>query len=253
MKDISVSIVNHGHDRYLPGLLSQLAQFSTSIEEVIVVHNVAYTFIPNVAKYPFRIYIIENTIPRGFATNHNHAFIHAKGKYFCILNPDIIFKENPFKILVRCLDDNRLGLVAPRVVNTNGRIEDSARYFPTPISLLKKALHTTKDTIAMCPAHDLIYSDWLAGMFLLLPKKVFHQLGGFDDKYWLYYEDVDLSLRCWKLGYSVALCNQVEVFHDGNRESHRHIRFFAWHISSMLRFFKKHIFRFPSTLAGTGQ
>lgn len=251
MKEISVSIVSHGHDLFLPTLLAQMTEFSDCIKEVIITHNIPYTYKPGYAEYGFEIQIIENPIPLGFAENHNQAFSLVKGKYFCVLNPDITFKENPFKELLRFFDIEKMGLVAPLVVNLCNEIEDSARYFPTPLSLFKKAFGLGNGMIKTSPSDDLVYSDWVAGMFLLAPCNLFREVGGFDQKFWLYYEDVDLCLRFWKCGYKVALCSKVEVIHEARRESHRDFRFFRWHASSAVRFFWKNLFRFPKTVVNS--
>lgn len=251
MKEISVSVVSHGHDRFLPALFEQLVVFSDVIKEVIITHNVAYTYMPDPSERRIDVRVIKNVTPLGFSENHNQAFACAKGSYFCVLNPDITFKKDPFKELLQCLDIEKIGMVAPRVVNLRGETEDSARYFPTPVSLLKKALGVCKGVIAVNSTDNIVYSDWLAGMFLLMPSKLFREVGGFDQKFWLYYEDVDLCMRFWRHGYHVALCNQVEVIHEAQRESHKNFHFFKWHILSMMRFFWKHLFQFPKTMTNS--
>lgn len=251
MKKISISIVSHGHDFFLPKLLAQLAEFSDYVKEVIVTHNIPYTFVPKYNEYGFKVQVIENLIPLGFAENHNQAFLLANSEYFCILNPDILLKKDPFKDLLCCFDNDKIGLVAPLVVDLCNKTEDSARYFPTPFSLLKKAFGLDNGMINVSLSDGVVYSDWVAGMFLLTPSKIFREIGGFDQKFWLYYEDVDLCLRFWRHGYRVALFNQVEVIHVARRDSHRDFRFFKWHASSMMRFFWKHLFRFPKTKLST--
>ena len=247
MKNISVSIVSHGHDLFLRTLLAQIAEFSDSIKEVIITHNIAYTYTPEYSEYAFEIQIVENPTPLGFAENHNQAFSLAKGEYFCVLNPDIILKQDPFKELLRCFDIEKMGLVAPLVVNLYNEIEDSARYFPTPFSLIKKVFGLSNGMIDVGLSDGIVYSDWVAGMFLLTPCKLFREVGGFDQKFWLYYEDVDLCLRFWSRGYHVALYNRAKVIHEARRESHKDFFFFKWHAFSAIRFFWKHLFRFPKT------
>lgn len=247
MKEISVSIVSHGHDFFVEGLLAQLAEYSDSIKEVIVTHNIRCSHELKCEGYSFEILTINNIVPLGFAKNHNQAFSIATGEYFCVLNPDIILKNNPFNELLDCFNIQKMGLVAPLVVNLRNEIEDSARYFPTPLSLFKKIFGLGGGVIDAGRSNGVIYSEWLAGMFMLLPSKIFHEVGRFDEKFWLYYEDVDLCLRVWAQGYGVALCNRVEVIHEAQRESHRNYRFFLWHVSSAIRFFRKHLCRFPQT------
>lgn len=72
---------------------------------------------------------------------------------------------------------------------------------------------------------------------MLFRRDAFEAVGGFDERFHLYYEDVDLCARIRLSGKEVILCRSVEVIHDARRESHRNMRYFAWHLVSMLRFF----------------
>lgn len=72
---------------------------------------------------------------------------------------------------------------------------------------------------------------------MLFPRHIFERLNGFDQSYFLYYEDVDLCARMRLLGYEVVLCPDAKVIHHAHRSSHRNFRFLLWHLSSMMRFF----------------
>ncbi len=72
---------------------------------------------------------------------------------------------------------------------------------------------------------------------MLLPSEAFAAVGGFDERYHLYYEDVDLCARLRLAHRDVVLCPTVEILHDARRESHRNLRYLGWHVRSMLRFF----------------
>jgi len=77
----------------------------------------------------------------------------------------------------------------------------------------------------------------VAGMFMLIPTKIFQRIGGFDERYFLYYEDVDLCARLRVSGHVVRFCPNARVVHEARRQSHRSLRYLRWHITSMLRFF----------------
>jgi len=74
-------------------------------------------------------------------------------------------------------------------------------------------------------------------MFMLFPSEIFKQLDGFDQKFFLYYEDVDLCARLRLLGYEVVLCPAASVVHQARRSSHSDFKYMIWHIASMMRFF----------------
>lgn len=188
--------------------------------------------------FPFPVRLIQNSSRKGFGANHNAAFAHVESIYFAILNPDLRLRDNPFPALIDALRDLAVGVVAPSIVNPAGKVEDSARKFPSPISIFCKVLGLAKSPEYAIRAEPL-QVDWLAGMFLVLSSETFRTLDGFDEEYFLYYEDVDLSWRLKRLQRSALLLPGVSAVHDARRESRRNPRYLLWHASSMLRFFRK--------------
>ncbi len=82
--------------------------------------------------------------------------------------------------------------------------------------------------------------EWVAGMFMLFRSRDFQDLGGFDEQFFLYYEDVDICVRAWQKGMRILACPQVSVIHDARRDSRRSLRHLRWHLGSMARFLWKH-------------
>jgi GT2 family glycosyltransferase len=74
-------------------------------------------------------------------------------------------------------------------------------------------------------------------MFMLFRSAAFRKVGGFDERYFLYYEDVDLCARLRRAGYDIRVEAAVRVVHDARRDSRRSVRYMAWHLSSILRYF----------------
>ena len=131
---ITVSIVSHGHGVFVQDLLADLNTYCADAIEVILTINIPENQIP--AGFDFPLKIIHNTQPKGFAENHNTAFTFASTDYYCVLNPDIRLRENPFERLTETLRDEQVGVVAPLVRNPDDLVADSARKFPTPWRLL---------------------------------------------------------------------------------------------------------------------
>ncbi len=235
---ISLSIVSHGQAGLVAMLLSDIATHCAMPLEVILTLNFAEPLPFDIADFPFPVKVICNEKRKGFGANHNAAFGHAAAEYFCVLNPDIRIGADPFPDLIDVLKDQSVGVVAPLIVNPAGQIEDSARRFPTPMRILRKAFFGSSgpDYVA---DNDLLYPDWIAGMFMVLRSAAFRSVCGFDEGYFLYYEDVDL---CWRLRnkqWRAALLTSVRAAHDARRTSHRNWRYLRWHSASMLRFFRK--------------
>ncbi len=243
MPDLSVSIVSHRQAALVHDLLNDLQQHCPQQDmEVLLTLNLEESLPFDPAQFSFQLRVLRNISPKGFGANHNAAFAYAKGAHFCILNPDIRLHDNPFPTLLHYLDNHNLGLIAPMVLSPEGACEDSARRFPRPGEIIAKVFGGQSATIPPGKG-PLTYPDWLAGMFLLLPSTLFRRLHGFDERYFLYYEDVDLCARLKLAGERIARCNEVKVVHAAQRSSHRNLRYLRMHLGSMLRFFTSDVFR----------
>ena len=233
--DVSISIVSHAHGQLVRMLLNDLAEHCAVPCEILLTLNIPEELAFDLESFPFDIKVIRNTYAHGFAANHNAAFLRASGKFFCVLNPDIRICSDPFPSLLACVRQENVGVAAPRVVNSRGEVEDSARPFPTPSILVAKALGLASGRYAI--EDSVFFPDWVAGMFMLFPNEIFRRIGGFDESYFLYYEDIDLCARLRIAGYRTALCPDAVVIHDARRSSHHSLKYFVWHARSILRFF----------------
>ncbi|MBY0271413.1 MAG: glycosyltransferase family 2 protein [Burkholderiales bacterium] len=235
---ISISIVSHQQGALVAALLQDIAAHCAMPLEVILTLNQPEALPFDVASFPFPVKIVSNVIPKGFGANHNAAFALTGGAHFCVLNPDIRITQDPLPALIELLADQSVGAVAPLIVNTAGGIEDSARKFPTPAGILKKAWFGSS-ALDYGVGEAVLYPDWIAGMFIMFRAETFRAAGGFDEGYFLYYEDVDLCWRLKREQLRAALLPTVRAIHDARRSSHRRLRYLLWHIKSMLRFFAK--------------
>jgi GT2 family glycosyltransferase len=239
---LTISVVSHGQIGLIINLLRDIQSgcSGTSLELILTL-NIDETLPFSVENFPFPIKVIRNAHPMGFAANHNQAFTHATGRFYCVLNPDVGFDIDPFPPLLDCLNNSSVGVAAPVVLGESGEIEDSARHFPSPFKIVCKALGKCKGSDYVI-GDQAIYPDWAGGMFLLFPCAVFEKLHGFDQRYFLYYEDVDICARLRLQGYEVAVSPQSRVVHHAHRSSHRSFKYFRWHLTSMMRFFLTPVF-----------
>lgn len=237
MTTLTLSVVSHGQAELVSGLLDDLRRYcsATSLEVVLTI-NVPEELPESFTRMPFPLNILHNTSPLGFGENHNRAFQHARGDFFCVINPDIRIAFDIFPVLMESLKEASLGVVAPLVVDREGVIEDSARRFPTPLKILCKALGRCKERDYVIK-DALLYPDWVGGMLMVFRREIFKEIGGFNQKFFLYYEDVDLCARVWISGLRVALIPQVSATHMARRSSHKKMRYLLLHMRSMLQFF----------------
>jgi len=236
---IIVSVVSHGQNAMVIPLIAQLLE-CPDVRGVVLTCN-----IPDASDIRPRhgLQILHNPKPKGFGANHNAAFRHARRRhpemrFFCILNPDITIRDNPFPSLCGHFADAAVGLVAPRIMSPSGDIEDSARAFPTRVELGLKLLGFRRRA-RRTEVEDLLHPDWVAGMFMLVSATTFDQIGGFDEGFHLYYEDVDLCARLRQSQKTIICDTRVSVIHDARRDSHRKLTYMKWHIASMRRHFLK--------------
>ncbi|MEF3168620.1 MAG: glycosyltransferase [Deltaproteobacteria bacterium] len=239
-RSVTVSIVSHGHTSLLPGLMEDLSR-CPEIAEIILTRNIPEPDPGRVLSK--RLTVIDNTRPKGFGANHNAAFQRARTPFFLVLNPDVRLCNNPFPVLLSCMNDERVGLCAPAVMSPSGSLEDSARRFPSLRDLAMKACGIHDGRLRFSLGDPPLSVPWVAGMFMLVRGKDFGSLRGFDEGFYLYYEDVDLCARLWRSGRRVMLCPEACVVHAARRASRRDPRHMRWHAASMARYFLKHALR----------
>ena len=230
-RDITLSVVSHRQNALVNQLLADLARVCPERVTLVITENV-----PDETGLvvPLPAVRIVNSEVKGFGANHNAAFKHCTTPYFCVANPDIRLPADPFPPLVESLE--HAVLAGPLVRGPDGKVEDSARRFPTAGSLLKK-LFAEKRRPDYPVSAGPQRVDWLAGMFILFRREAFEAVRGFDEAYFLYYEDVDICRRLQRRRGSRAIWDpRAEVVHDARRASRRDLRLARHHAASLLRF-----------------
>ena len=216
-------------------LVLQLLGFE-EVSHIIVTKNIpeASVLDPNP-----KVQIIQNARSKGFGENHNCAYKFNKNIWFCVLNPDVIFLNNPFPQLLANGHSDRTGVLAPLVLNSNLNLEDSVRKFPSILSIVCRKLLGISGHYDFGSQHRPFRPEWVAGMFMLFNSVVYEKLGGFDPDYRMYFEDVDICVRTWLSGYEVLVVPQAQIIHDGKRASRNNWLHLKWHILSFIRYLVK--------------
>lgn len=238
-REVTLSIVSHGHGELLARLLGQL-------NDAPALHGVRVVATLNLCGEPFDpcawpnldICTIRNSAPKGFGANHNAAFERCVTKYFAVLNPDLSFAgEEPFgRLMMRLRSDPHVGLVAPRVLSAQGSFEDSVRANLTPCSLLARHALGRRQTLDVSePARRPGRFYWFAGMCLVIDARAYAAVSGFDERFFLYCEDYDLCARLYDAGWGLALEPEARIVHDARRDSRTRSRHLLWHVEGLLR------------------
>jgi len=230
---ITVSVVSHGHGSMVVRLAEQLLSLP-QVSSIIVTLN-----IPEELELPRdrRVHVIRNAVPQGFGANHNAAFLLCDSPFYCVANPDIEIVGNPFPSLLQVLQDSDAAMVAPLVRGAKGQLEDSWRRYPSPLSLGLKIIGLHDGTYPGATLEAIFEPDWVAGMFLLFTAEDYRAVEGFDESFFLYYEDVDICARLHGRGRKVIGCSQAVVVHKAQRASRRDRRHFRYHLISVWQYF----------------
>ena len=192
--------------------------------------------------YPFELVLVENQAQAGFGANHNRAFAKDQelgaSELFAVVNPDLRLLGNPFPAMAFALGDlPNSGLSYPRQLDGQGRVQDAERRLPTPGRLWRRYL---------CPRQDEVPAgtapDWVNAACLLLRHEAYARIQGFDERYHMYCEDVDLCLRMQLAGWRMVRADAL-VEHAGRRASRRNLRHMAWHVASLLRLWRSDAYR----------
>lgn len=239
---ITFSVVSHGQNALVNQLLEDVQRVCADRVALVLTQNLpdAVPFAAGNPACPAEI--IVNRERKGFGANHNAAFRRCQTKYFCVCNPDIRMPSDPFPLLMQALGDSRAAVAGPLVRSPEGGIEDSARRFPTAAALLGKFL-ADRRAPDYPTDRGLLEVDWLAGMFMLFRSDAYRSVGGFDEAYFLYYEDVDICHRLRSGGASVVFEPRAGVVHDARRASRRNLSLALHHAASGLRFLRRRGFR----------
>ena len=241
---ITLSIVSHGDVEKIDSLLASLqkCESDTSRFQLIITDNLGNDLHEFDHSPWASLHVLRNNHQVGFAQNHNSAFQLAKGKYFAILNPDLIFEQSVFEPLINSLNTHQADIIAPIIIDKDGSLQDSFRNLPTPFEIIRRRLPGYKFTALQPDYKGMIHPEWIAGMFWLMDSNVYRKLSGMDKRYRLYFEDVDFCTRVRLEGMKILVDSQIQVRHDAQRSSRKSPYFLFLHIQSAIRFFTSPIY-----------
>jgi N-acetylglucosaminyl-diphospho-decaprenol L-rhamnosyltransferase len=242
---VAAVVVTHGQPadaRLFPALLPQ-------VDEAVLVANTADA----VGEVPDDVDVHLNATPAGFATNLNRGFAVTESEYVLSVNPDAIPHEGAVAVLREFLDaDPRAGIAGPRMLYPDGRVQPSRRRFPTVFGTLvrRTPLRRAFNPYKLQRRHyhlgeepsEPVQADWMLGGFLLLRRSMLDELGGLDEGFRLYGEDIDLCYRAAKAGWESWYVPDAVVEHAHQAVTDRKLltRRTLWHWAGILRFVRKH-------------
>ena len=233
--DLSIIIVNYNVKEFLQNLLLSVEKASINItKEIIIVDNASNDGSVEFLKEKFpSIKLIENKHNVGFGKANNQALKIASGKFILMINPDAVVSEDTFDKMISFFNKNPdAGLAGCKILNPDGSLQLACRRsFPGPWTSFCKVtgLSNLFPNNKLFARYNLTYLntdqtyevDAISGSFMMMKKEVYEKLGGFDDDFFLYGEDLDLCYRIQKAGYKVYYVHTTQIIHYKGESTRR--------------------------------
>lgn len=195
-----------------------------------------------------KLEVIYLPVNRGFGAGHNAVFERYANSapFILICNPDISFAKGEVDKLYRFSCNHKVGLTIPKIIYPDGRLQHSTKLLPSPCQLLVRRFLsrfscTLNDTYELRQAdyNQPFFAPSLSGCFMLISSRALCDVKGFDTRFFLYLEDVDLSRRVCQSDFPVSYFPGAVVIHESQRRSYSDVRFLFYHITSAIRYFNK--------------
>lgn len=178
----------------------------------------------------------------GFAYGMNEGLKVATGDVLVVMNPDVKLKSPLQPMIDYLLAHPEVGIIAPKIVDENGTIQDSFRHFVTPWGFFKRQLGWIKNhgELHVADMKEPVHGDWVIGAFMMVRRDFYEKVGGVSEDYFMYCEDMDWCKRAHLAGYDVVYYPDVVVEYKGTRAARKSWKYAKIFISSLLTYWKKY-------------
>jgi len=250
--DLSVVIVNHNHRPVIEKCIASLHALPdrTSFDVTLIDNTPADGAADWVAAHYPRTAIRRNVVRRGFAANANAGMRAAGSRYALLLNPDVTCLPGLLDRLIDFMDRHpETGIAAPQLFHEDGTRQPNCRRFPTPGTLAIRALRADEIWKTSHVRRYLMEDepvcaggvDWVTGAVLVARRAALETVGLLDERYFMYWEDMDWCYRMRRAGWGVFLVPEARAIHLHRREGVRRpfSRAGRAQLLGAMRFFRK--------------
>jgi len=259
MPQLSIVILNYNVKYFLDACLESVQKAITNFDAEIIVADNASTdgskeyFKDNYPDVNF-LWLDKN---EGFAKGNNRAVQQAKSDYLLILNPDTLMAENTVQVLFDFIKNKpNFGIVGGKMIDGTGHfLPESKRGIPSPIVAFSKLTKLYK-ILPFRPFNNYYAAhlnenqsgqiDVLTGAFMFLKKSTYQNVGGFDERYFMYGEDIDLSYTILQQSFQNYYCAQAKIIHFKGESSQKDHRYYDHFLNTTFQFQQKHFRSFPA-------
>lgn len=252
--DLSITICSWNTREDLRACLASLERVRDEAQfGVIVVDNASADGSADMTAQEFPwVRLIRSETNLGFTKGHNLAMKEANGRILMPLNSDTIVHDGALAKIVAFMGEHLdVGVLGPKLLNPDGSLQFSCRRFPTPMAALFRNTplgklfpnnrYAREYLMQEWPHDEPREVDWVSGAAMCIRREAYEQLGGFDETFFMFLEDVDVCYRAWQLGYKVMYFPDAVITHaigkSTDKAANRMIRQFH---KSMYLFYRKH-------------
>ena len=227
MNLLDIIIVNHNSTDYLLSCLRSVYDSLQGLSaKVFVQDNASEDDVGRVNKAFPKVILSKNSCNMGFSKAANNALKESTAPYIVLLNPDTHVLHGFFECVLRYMEEHPdVGIIGPKILNRDGSVQGSARSFPTlltaffgrnslltgwfPNSRFVRQSITTTGSDGVSP----MAVDWVSGACMVVRKKAIDDVGLMDERFFMYWEDVDWCKRMWHSGWKVVYFPQASIIH----------------------------------------
>jgi len=254
---LDIIIVNYNSTDYLIRCLKSLYKSLGDIPaKIFVMDNASEDNAERIKDIFTGVHFFKSSYNMGFSKAVNMLLKKCDAPYALILNPDTYVTQGFFSPLIEYMEKNQdIGILGPRILDNDGRLQNSARSFPTLLtaffgrsSFLSKRFPknpiTFRNLLSLkSDGKSPMKVDWLSGACMLVRRKAIEEIGLLDERFFMYWEDADWCKRMWDAGWKVIYFPEVSLYHyvGGSSEKRAFKSVVEFH-KSVYRLFDKHLY-----------
>jgi GT2 family glycosyltransferase len=255
MAELSVSIVlYHNKKEQVEKVIYSVLNTNLKIR-LFLLDNSTYDDLKSLSNIDSRIEYIFNNAKLGFGKAHNIALrksIEENIPYHLILNPDVYFNKGVLEELYKFMESNKdVGLVMPKVLYPDGTLQYLCKLLPTPLDLFgrrflnfgpfKKIIEKRNEVyeLRFTGYYKIMEVPYLSGCFMFIRTEVLKKVGLFDERFFMYLEDTDLSRRIHRVSKTVYY-PEVSIYHEYGKGSYKNPKLLKYHLDSAIKYFNKY-------------
>jgi hypothetical protein len=255
MKSLNVSIVLFKNEKKIIEKAIYSCLDSHFLNKLYLLDNSPIDILRNLAKLDNRITYVFNNANLGYGKAHNMALrksIEENIPYHLVLNPDVYFEKRVLEELYNFVESNKdVGLVMPKVLYPNAKIQYLCKLLPAPLDLFGRRFLNFGPFKKFLEKRNKIYElefsnydkimevPYLSGCFMFIRTEVLQEVGLFDERFFMYLEDTDLSRRIHMVAKTIYY-PYVHIYHEYAKGSYKNLKLLSYHILSTFKYFNKY-------------